>query len=157
LTFLSVPLVALERSNTSGQEASSAEQVPVPGPVQQAFGSPDCVQAAFGKTASVRTFMVNPVTPEDSWKTRSMAPLLLPAGTPPVLTAVSVPPVTVPTVSVMPVVMALFVLVGRVVWRVEVPEYEMEPLPTVHWSVPATGPPVPTILSPLTAVLFFTP
>jgi hypothetical protein len=96
-------------------------QLPVPEPVQQASGAPAAVQAELGKLLNTLTVMVKPVTPEDKLKTLSMEPLLLFGGVPPVATEVSVPPVTVPTVSCSWVLTALFEFTGRTVWRVVVP------------------------------------
>jgi len=69
----------------------------------------------LGKLDRTTTFMVKPVTPEDNWKTRSIEELVLLAGVPPVATEVSVPPVTVPTVSVRALLTALSEFVGRTV------------------------------------------
>jgi hypothetical protein len=63
-----VALTVLAGSNTDGQEPPLGVvlQVPVPAPVQHARGSPDRMQAAFGKAARTCTVIVKPVTPEES-------------------------------------------------------------------------------------------
>lgn len=120
----SVTSVVLAMSKTDGHDppAGVVLHEPVPAPVQQPRGSPERIHAALGKLARTWTFIVNPVTPEDTSKTRSISLLELSPGIPPVATDVSVPPVTVPTVRTSAMFTALFEFVGRTVCRVEVPE-----------------------------------